>query len=467
MTSLWEATAPPAPPRPPLPGDRDADVAVVGAGYTGLWTALALLRRDPTLRVLVLEGREVGFGASGRNGGWCSALLPMDLDAVAAATGRNGAIRMQRAMFDAVADVIDTARTEAIDCDLAQGGYVELARSAPQLDRVRAGVEQMRRFGFGDEHLRLLTAAEARSRVGATSVLGGAHTPHCAALHPLRLVRGLARAVEQRGAVIHEGSFVRSIEPGLARTDRGTVRANVIVRATEAYSAALPGLRRRLLPVYSLMVATPPLPPTFWSAPAWPTGRRSTMPAASSSTGSAPPTDGWRSGAAARRITTAHGSRPLRPRRPHAPRPAPGAGRAVPVPRRRARGAPLGWPAGRGPRLVGVGRLRPCPGIVWAGGYVGDGVAASNLAGRTLAALITGDDPDDLGVLSWVGRRSPLWEPEPLRWLGVRAATRLTASADRAEAHDGHAPPVRSALARVITRPPVRRRWWRRRQRHG
>src|SRR5688572_7080102 len=97
-TSLWAATVVEPPRRAALPGDRDADVAIVGAGFTGLWTAYSLLRADPTLRVVVLERERVGFGASGRNGGWCSALLPMSLDALAVAAGRDAAIRMQREM---------------------------------------------------------------------------------------------------------------------------------------------------------------------------------------------------------------------------------------------------------------------------------------------------------------------------------------------------------------------------------
>src|SRR6187431_3145712 len=187
--SLWHATCPADvlfDPRHGDDGDLDVDVVIVGAGYTGLWTALSLLEAEPAMRVVVVERAHVGFGASGRNGGWCSALLPMSLDTIADAAGRDAAVRMQRAMFEAVEDVGATTVAEGIDCDLVTGGYVALARNRPQLDRLRARVETLARYGLAD-HLRLLDGRDARARVGAAGVIGGSFDPHCAALHPQRL----------------------------------------------------------------------------------------------------------------------------------------------------------------------------------------------------------------------------------------------------------------------------------------
>lgn len=446
-SSLWAATVVEPAERAALPGDRDADVAIVGAGFTGLWTAYSVLRADPTLRVVVLERERVGFGASGRNGGWCSALLPMSLDALAATAGRDAAVRMQREMFAAVADVTGATAREGIECDLAHGGYVGLARNRAQLDRLRADVERMATFGFGERDLRMLDGAAARGHVGATKVVGGTFTPHCAALHPLKLAIGLAAAAERAGARIYERTAVTAIEPGRVRTTRGTVRADVVVRATEAYTVQLPGLRRRLLPVYSLMIATEPLPRDFWEQAGL--HARQTFNDARHLIVYGQRTADDRVAFGGRGAPYHFGSR-VRPAYDADPRvhAALVAALADLFPfLRDARidhrwGGPLGVPRDW---FSSVGFDR-ASGVAWAGGYVGDGVASSNLAGRTLADLITGA-ASPLTDLPWVQHRSPEWEPEPLRWLGVRLAAALPASIDRAEARAGRRPALRTWLA--------------------
>jgi glycine/D-amino acid oxidase-like deaminating enzyme len=263
--SFWHDTAPGAlDRRPALPGDLDVDVAIVGAGYTGLWTAYYLAVADPHLRIAVLEREIAGFGASGRNGGWCSALFPAGTAKLAAMAGRDGAVALQRAMHATVDEVGAVAAAEGIECHWAKGGTVMLARSPLQLARAKEEVAEARSFGFGEEDLRLLGPDEARAMLGATDVLGGTWTPHCAAIHPSRLARGLAEAVERRGVKLFEGTEVRAIEPGIARTPAGVVRASHVVRATEGYSPALPGLHRAIAPVFSLMIATEPLGSSQW-----------------------------------------------------------------------------------------------------------------------------------------------------------------------------------------------------------
>ena len=175
-----------------LGGDLDVDVAIVGAGFTGLWTAYYLLTREPNLKVAVLEAEAVGFGASGRNGGWCSALLPMGLAAMEHAHSRDGAVRLQSAMHDTVDEIGRVIVAEGIDCHWAKGGTIGLARNKPQLDRFRAQVDELHSYGFGADDYRFLDADEARSLLAATHVVGGTFTPHCATIQPARLVRGLA-----------------------------------------------------------------------------------------------------------------------------------------------------------------------------------------------------------------------------------------------------------------------------------
>ncbi|MBW8752375.1 MAG: FAD-dependent oxidoreductase, partial [Propionibacteriales bacterium] len=259
--SLWHDTlGETAAPRSPLPGPAAYDVAIVGAGFTGLWTAYYLSVADPTLRIAVLEAEVAGFGASGRNGGWCSALFPTPWSTLVRGSSPAEALRLHRAMAQTVVEVGRVAGAEGIDAHYARGGTLTLARSAAQLVRLRAEVDVAHARGFDEHDLRLLSAHEARGRLAARDVAGGLYTPHCAAIHPARLVRGLATAVESRGVSIFEHTRVHEIGPGFARTDAGRVTADVVVRATEGYTAALPGSRREIAPVYSLMVATEPLP---------------------------------------------------------------------------------------------------------------------------------------------------------------------------------------------------------------
>src|SRR5215471_5467798 len=258
--SFWHDTVPGTlEPGDPLPGDLDADVAIAGAGYTGLWTAYYLTRADPTVKIAVCERDIAGFGASGRNGGWCSALFPASLAKLERMAGRDAAIAMYRAMQSTVDEVGRVAAAEDIDCHWAKGGTVQLARSATQLERAREEVAEARSFGFGEDDLRLLSAADASSLAGATDVVGGTYTPHCAAIHPARLARGLAETVRRRGVSLFERTPVLRIEPGRLVTATGTVRARYVIRATEGYTARLPGQERAIVPVYSLVIATAPL----------------------------------------------------------------------------------------------------------------------------------------------------------------------------------------------------------------
>jgi glycine/D-amino acid oxidase-like deaminating enzyme len=437
-------------PRPSLPGDTAVDVCIVGAGYTGLWTALHLLDLDPAMRVTVVEAEIAGFGASGRNGGWCSSFLPMSLDRIESGHGRDAAIAMHRAMQDTVDEVGRSATAEGIDCHYVKSGTLTLATQPMQLRRLDDEHDEARRFGVDEGTLRL-DRAQTRARVAADGVLGGFFTPHCATIHPARLVRGLARAVERRGGVIHEHTRARTIEPGRVATDHGVVRADVVVRATEGYTAALPGERRRLAPIYSLMIATEPLPQSVWDEIGW--ADRCTLDEARHMIVYAQRTADGRIAFGGRGAPYHFGSRVEdsfdRDERVFA------------LLRRSlvqlfpslmdvaithrwggTLGAPRDWHASVGFDKRG--------GLAWAGGYVGDGVAATNLAGRTLAHLVTGID-SPLVRLPWVGHESPRWEPEPFRWLGINGALRLPVGADEYEARTGRPSHARLWLLHKLT----------------
>ncbi len=420
-----------------LTGDTRADVTIVGGGFTGLWTAYYLARADPTLRIVVLEAETIGFGASGRNGGWCSGLMPMPITKLAEVHGRYAATEMQRAMYDTVGEVLKVCAREGIEADAAHGGMLFLARNRDQERRLRAELAESRRFGFDDRDLRWLTAPEAIERCRATDVVGGLASPHCAAVHPLRLLHGVAAAAQRHGVIIHEHTPAELIRPERVQTPYGVVRTEVVVLATEAYTARLPGRRRELLPVYSLMVATDPLTDEQWADIGL--ADRATF------------TDG--------RHVIIYGQRTADGRLAFGGRGAPYHLRSRIEDRfdtdQRVRAQLVATARELFPVLddvefpyhwggaLGVARDWHCAvrfdrrtRIGFAGGYAGDGLATTNLAGRTLAELITGQE-SELCQLPWVGHHSPVWEHEPWRWLGVNVTRIAAARADRAEAGRG------------------------------
>ncbi|MDA8290626.1 MAG: FAD-dependent oxidoreductase [Actinomycetota bacterium] len=442
--SFWlDSLGAPVARREPLDRDESCDVAIVGAGFTGLWTAYYLLRGDPSLRVAVVESEFAGFGASGRNGGWCSALFAASDSRISRSFGLGAAHAMRAAMNDSVDEVGRVAALEGIDCHFAKGGTVHAVRNAAQLARAVAEVEQARSLGVGPGDLALLGPDEARERFGADGLLGATYTPHCAAIHPARLVRGLASSVERLGARIYEGTPARAIAPGRVETDHGTVRADVVVRATEGYTARLRGARRDVAPVYSLMIATEPLSDSTWSEIGL--ARRETFADHRHLVVYGQRTADGRI-AFGGRGAPYHFASAIRPSHDRVPRVHDMLAEALVelLPTLAGIGITHRW---GGP--LGIPRdwfssvcFDRSSGLASAGGYVGDGVSTTNLAGRTVADLVLRVD-SPLTRLPWVGHRSRRWEPEPLRYLGVNAGLAVMTSADRAEERTGR--PARRA----------------------
>ena len=216
--SHWYDELPPY--RPALPGDRDADMCIVGAGYTGLWTAYYLKRADPSLRIAVLEARFAGFGASGRNGGWLSGLVPGDRNKMAAEHGRDAVVAWQRALNEAVDEVIDVAAREGIDAGIVKGGTLRIARNAAQASRLSAEIDEELSWKVDVDRL---TKTQAAERIKLDGVLAAYHNPHCARVQPARLARGLADAVAGLGVDVYEQTPVTAITAGQASTPHGTV----------------------------------------------------------------------------------------------------------------------------------------------------------------------------------------------------------------------------------------------------
>lgn len=426
-------------PRAPLGGDSTADVAIVGAGFTGLWTAHSLLRADPSLRVVVLERDTAGFGASGRNGGWCVGDYGGPSAAVERAGGRGSYEAMAREMHRAVDEVGAVVAAAGIDCGWHKGGAVVFATNEGELARVRKRHAELARHGLGEEWS-LLDAEEAAAVGRAAGVLGAVATPHAAAVHPARLARGLAVEVERMGATVHEGTAVRAIEPGVVRTEHGTVRAEVVVRATEAYTRTIEGHERDVVPLGNDVIATEPIDDDTWAAIGL--AGRELFEVGNLMVGYGQRTaDGrivwgglsafapW--GSAIPPTPLAHDRIADRLRRRLVALFPPLDGIAV---THRWTGV-LGVPRDL---LPGIGFDRTT-GFAWAGGYFGQGVAAANAAGRGLADLVVGADTD-LVRLPWAQHRSRRWEPEPLRWLGLHAAfagAHAIDAFDRAPGADG------------------------------
>ena len=167
LSLWWEAVPVPLPPRPALTEDLDVDVCIVGAGFTGLWTAHALVQADPSLRIAVLEREVAGFGASGRNGGWCSALFATSDAALARQHGTEAMRAMRHAMQETVDVVGASAASEGIDCHFVKGGSIDLVRSEAQRARAMDEVDESRALGFSEDDLRWLGPEEAREVIGA------------------------------------------------------------------------------------------------------------------------------------------------------------------------------------------------------------------------------------------------------------------------------------------------------------
>lgn len=449
--SFWHDTVPGSlDPSPALTDDVEVDVAIVGAGLTGLWTAYYLNKADPELSVAICEREIAGFGASGRNGGWCSALFPASLGKLNRMAGREQAIAMYRAMQRTVNEVCSVTIAENIDCHWAKGGSVALARSPTQLQRAREEVQEARMFGFDETDLRLLSAGQARDLVGASDVLGGVYTPHCAAIHPARLISGLAQLLTERDVRIFERTPVLRIEPGRLITATGTVKARYVIRATEGYTPGLPGQERSIVPVYSLVIATAPLPDRVWdqigleTRPTFSDLRHLIIYGQRTADGRL---------VFGGRGAPYHFGSAVRPTFDRVPKVFAALRGALielfpalsDVAITHTWGGPIGiardWCASVG--------LDAATGIGWAGGYVGDGLSTTNLAGRTLADLITGED-SEITRLAWVGHKSPRWEPEPLRWLGINAGVRAMTRADHTEARTGRQSRLASAFDRFL-----------------
>lgn len=444
--SFWYRSMGVPEPGEPLNGDLQADVAIIGAGYTGLWTAYYLKKAEPHLRIVVLEKEFAGFGASGRNGGWLTAALAGSPERYAKTHSPEAVKRLQRAMFETVDEVIRVAAEEGIDADITKGGVLTVARSMAQDVRLREELTYQRQWGWTEEDVRLLTRSEMESRIRVSGATGATWSPHCARIQPAKLARGLARTVRNLGVEIYEQTPVVAIAPRRAVTPHGTVSATHVLRCTEGFTATIRGHHRDWLPMNSSMIVTEPLPEDVWAAIGW--DGRELLGDMAHYYMYAQRTADDRIAFGGRGKPYLYGSRI--DDRGHTPDwtinalwsllvsffPAVADSRVAHA-WSGVLGVPRDW--------CSTVHLDHATGLGWAGGYTGHGVATANLAGRTLRDLVLRRE-SELTVLPWVHRRVRSWEPEPLRWLGVHSMYRLYRLAD---AQENRGTPRTSALAKI------------------
>ncbi len=420
--SVWrESLGQPLMSRPSLAGDLQVDVAIIGAGYTGLWTAYYLKQKSPSLKVAVLEADSAGYGASGRNGGWLMGSFVGDSHYLAGYQGE-AFQQIKQAIQSPITEIEQFLIRHDVDCDfIHSGNYQVAARYPEQLDSLTSTLATLYQQGFDESDYQWLQGSALDDAIKLRRGQAAIFTPHCATIHPLKLVRGLAKVVENLGVTLYEQTRVSTFGKGIVQTAQGQVKADIIVPALEGYQGQVSQLGRYTLPVQSLLIATAPLSDRQWQH----IGLESRATYSD----------------AARQVT--YGQRSKDNRMIFGARGGYRFGGQVQT-EFNLQSPDFAWRAklmhdlfpslktvpithGWGGTLAMARKFAPHAifdkrnGIALAGGYGGEGVGAANLFGRTLSDLILERDTP-LSRMPWahlseIKQVLTPWEPEPFRWL--------------------------------------------------
>lgn len=420
-------------PAAPLRGSIDCDVAIVGGGYTGLWTAYDLSGRAPGTRIVVLEQDICGGGPSGRNGGfvhgwWDQLPLLVELH------GSERALEACLASEEAVGQIGEFCARHGIDAWFVRAGYLQASASPAQDGSWARAVAVCRELGVGDRYVPL-TEAEVQARCASPRFRGGVLMTGGATVQPALLARGLRRVLLERGVVIHEGTRVRGMRAGTPvrlLTDGGTVRAPQVVLAVNAWASGWPGFRTRLMTWGSYIALTEPIPDRLeelhWTGGEAVTDSRFTIHyfrttrdgriAFGAGVGAA----GY-GGSIGRSFTADRGAvaRAVRGLRHLFPS-------LADVAIEDAWGGPIDISSDRLPVVGSMHGGR----VHYAHGYSGNGVGPSRLAGRVLAAILDGGS-DPISRLAIVDARARRFPPEPFRYIGARMIREALVRKDEAE----------------------------------
>ena len=448
--SFWlEEVAGDAPDAAPLEGHTRADVAILGGGYVGLWTALGLKRLEPSCDVVVLEQDICGGGASGRNGGLTLSWWPK-LPSLAALFGREDAVRVARGSEAAIEEIRVFCETHAIDAHFRRAGWLWAATSPSQMGAWESVVQLCEKLGVGP--YRRLAPAEVARRSGSPAHLAGVLDTCAATVQPAALARGLRRVALESGVRIFEGTKVRAFDRGRPvriRTARGSVTAQRLVIATNAWAAGIRELSRAIVAITSDMVVTAPAPERIANL-GWSGGEcvadSLTMVDYYHVTRAgrvAFGKGGWGI-ALGGRIGEAFDRNVARARTVEASlrRYYPGL-EDVPVTH--------DWcgPIDRTPdSLPLLGRLGGHEHIVYGVGWSGNGVGPSVIGGKILASLALGRD-DEWARHPLVGRSAGSFPPEPIRYVGAHVVRAAVASKERAEMRGEKPGRIAAQLARL------------------
>lgn len=415
--------------------DRQWDVVIIGGGFSGLWSAHHLISADPHLKIAILEQARVGSGASGRNGGWASALYPASEEKLLRHFPKEVVSNLRAHLREAIDEIGAFIEKENIECGFYKGGTLIVARNQGQLARLQSHVEH------GSS---ILGVQETRDRIGMTRALGAVYSPHCAALNPAALVVGLAHSLERRGVAIFENTLAELTPTKKVRVEGCEINTRSVIRAIEAYHAN----SRDQIPIYSLMIATEPLPAEVFNEIGL--HNRETFADGSHLVNYAQRTADNRLVIGGRGAPYTWGSR-----RNEARETQQGIHQKIqkmtedwfPVLKNYeftdAWGGAVGITRDRSPYLRWNGTYGEM------GGYAGDGVTLSYLTAATLADLVMkrASTRTQLPFVQW---QNPLWEREPLRWLAVNATIKLSGAADQEEQISQKPSLLMKALAPII-----------------
>lgn len=441
-----------------LSGSRRADVCIIGGGFTGLWTAIALLDRDPSIEVVVLEADLCGTGASGRNGGVISDYW-MELETLAAHLGRDDALRLAAIVAHAADELEQFALTERIDAEVTRGGWYWVATNPAQVANLHRKLESTR--GAGVDVYEEVSAGELFSRVGSRRCAAALFDGRGGSLQPAKLARGLRAAAIQRGALVFEHSPVASIDARariLVRTPGGVLSTDRLVLAANAWQAHLPDIRRDTIVVSSDLLATAPAPAAF-AALGW-SGAEVGFDAKTM-------LHYWRATREQRLVFGSGGATLAFGARVGSAFEHPSAGYQASLARALGQMLPAfarasvthAWSGAIDRSSTGLPRVGFLGGdarVMYVTGFSGTGVLPCLVLGRALAATVLGhdDEPADVArLLRRAGRRFPA---EPVRYLSGRLVQQAVARTERA--HEHGRPPSRAAaaVARLLPAGPVR-----------
>ncbi len=416
-SSLWrgveQITA-----RKSLTSNKTFDVAIIGGGFSGLWSAFHLKQIQPSLSIAIFEQNYVGFGASGRNGGWASAEYPTSSARLIKEHGLQVYQNLRKSLIESIDEIGQIAKTNNWLIEYAKGGSLVFATNNSQLSRISKDIDNEHNF---------LTSEEAKHLLNVRNIMGGIFTPHCAALNPFKLTGALAEHLEHLGVQIFENSRVEEIYDKKIQVNGFDIDCQISIRATEAFTARK-WMKNQQIPIYSLMVATEPL--TADQLIQVRNMQRATFQEACHLITYAQITGDNRLAIGGRgvryKLFSRLSERSEIDNRMHSA-----------LERRALRWFPQleginfeyrwGGPVALTRRWQSYLNFDQSSGRAAIGGYVGDGVTLSYLAGKTLAQRINNIKTLDL---PFVDQKIGRWEPEPIRYLAVNAGFKATVAAD-------------------------------------